>query len=207
MKDIRRNMLRGHWNAVCKRCLITELNGGVSRRNIENSKFVSLMDDLLTCTAQDGGTSFGFKSIDYRLGNLCNLQCRMCSPFSSTAWIGEWNEVKPKEDHISEELKRELSHYDWIKKDLLFEEFKLKLPEATHLHFAGGEPLIAPQMSKMLKFCVEKGYAKNLDLTYNTNITILPPNVLELWKEFKSVKLLCSIDGFEKVNDYIRDSL
>jgi hypothetical protein len=46
--------------------------------------------------------------------------------------------------------------------------------------------------------------AKNIVLSYNTNITTLPPAVLELWKEFKGVRLLCSIDGFDKVNEYVR---
>ena len=79
-----------------------------------------------------------------------------------------------------------------------------KLQGLDQIHFAGGEPLIAPRMTELLQKCIDSGYAKNIVLTYNTNITQLPKSVLSLWKEFKTVKLFCSIDGFGKVNEYIR---
>ena len=59
-------------------------------------------------------------------------------------------------------------------------------------------------MCKVLKKCIELGISKTIALSYNSNITELPEEVLDLWTHFKEVKLLCSVDGFEKVNDYIR---
>lgn len=204
MKEIRRDMLKGHWNPVCRRCLLTELNGGTSRRKIENIEYDFLINQILKFTKDNGYTDMPYISLDYRLGNLCNLQCRMCTPYSSTTWISDWNYLKPTNEHLSDQVRKNLSNYDWIRKDFLLEEFEKKLPDVVHLHFAGGEPLLAPQMTKMLKLCIEKNISQNITLTYNTNITHLPETILELWPKFKGIKLLCSIDGFEKINDYIR---
>jgi sulfatase maturation enzyme AslB (radical SAM superfamily) len=204
MRNLRLEMINGQWNPICTRCLETESSGGVSRRQIENSEYVMDANTYVNETKQNGQIDVKFKSIDYRLGNLCNLQCRMCGPHSSSLWINDWNLVKPVTEHISDKQKLVLENYDWIDQISLLDEFKSKLNFVDRLHFAGGEPLIAPQMVKMLKICVDMGIAQNITLSYNTNITQLPTRVLDLWKHFKSVKLLCSIDGFGKVNDYIR---
>ncbi len=204
MKKIRKDMLQGKWNKVCTRCLVTELADGVSRREIENKSYDDIIVSTVLTTRPDGTIPVKYKSIDYRLGNLCNLQCRMCGPHSSNAWLKDWNKVKPDSEKMNDTRRIELENYDWIEKDYLFLEFQKKLEHCEHLHFAGGEPLITPQMSRMLKYCIDNDYAKNITLTYNTNLTKLPEPVLELWKYFKSIRLLCSIDGFGKVNEYVR---
>ena len=33
--------------------------------------------------------------VDLRLGNLCNLKCRMCNPGHLTQWVEEWNPKAP----------------------------------------------------------------------------------------------------------------
>ncbi len=205
MKDLRKDMMENRWNKVCTRCLVSELSDGVSRREIENKNYQEVVAEAKASTGPDGSIpQVKYRSIDYRLGNLCNLQCRMCGPHSSSAWLKDWNAVKPDDEKMDERRRVELENYNWIEKDYLFEEFQEKLKDCQHLHFAGGEPLITPQMSRMLKYCIDKNYAQNIDLTYNTNLTKLPENVLELWKYFKGVKLLCSVDGFGKVNEYVR---
>lgn len=204
MKKLRLDMLHNRWNSVCTRCLKTEMDGGVSRREIENKNYDDIVIQSFRQTNPDGSIPVRFKSIDYRLGNLCNLQCRMCGPHSSTAWLKDWNKVKLGEERMDDARRIELENYDWIEKDYLFLEFQKKLRHCEHLHFAGGEPLITPQMARMLKYCIDKDFAKNITLTYNTNLSKLPENILELWKSFKSIRLLCSIDGFDKVNDYVR---
>lgn len=204
MKKLRKDMLKGKWSQVCTRCLVTELDQGISRRQIENKNYDHLIVETVMATKPDGSIPVKYRSIDYRLGNLCNLQCRMCGPHSSTAWLKDWNNVKPEGEKMSDTRRIELESYDWIEKDFLFEEFQKKLSYAEHLHFAGGEPLITPQMARMLQYCIDSGHAQNITLTYNTNLTKLPESILELWKGFKSVRLLCSIDGYGKVNEYVR---
>ncbi len=59
-------------------------------------------------------------------------------------------------------------------------------------------------MQKALEICVDEGVAGNIELTFNTNVTKIPARHRELWPQFKSVNLLCSIDAYGPLNDYIR---
>jgi sulfatase maturation enzyme AslB (radical SAM superfamily) len=78
------------------------------------------------------------------------------------------------------------------------------LPLLEHLHFAGGEPLIIPQMAGLLRLCVERGYAQNIMLTYNTNLTRISDDLKKLWPKFKAVHLYISVDAYGDLNDFIR---
>ena len=204
MKKLRLDLLDGHMPKLCTRCVITEKHDGVSRRNLENQKYAELVPNLVEMTKPDGSIPLDIKTADYRLGNICNLQCRMCNPRSTVMWLKDWNKIKSGPEYMDEKLKTEYENYHWIDDNYLIEEFESKVQGLNTLHFAGGEPLIAPRMHEMLQLCIDKDLAKNIMLTYNTNITILPPRVLEQWKHFKEVRLLCSIDGFDKVNEYVR---
>ena len=58
---------------------------------------------------------------------------------------------------------------------------------------------------KILMHCVEKGYAKNIDVHYNTNGTQLPPQeIFELWSYFKHVEIAFSIDDIGGAFEYQR---
>lgn len=204
MKELRLKMLKGEWSEVCTRCFETERLDGVSRRNIENHDNAKLIQDLISKTENDGAIKPKFKSLDYRLGNRCNLQCRMCGVFSSDKWIKDWNKVKPGADHLNSEQIKYYENFNWVDAPFLISEMVSKIDSVERIHFAGGEPLLSPQMSVLLKECIKMGVAKKIILSYNTNITVLPGEVLTLWREFKEVRLLCSVDGFEVINDYIR---
>lgn len=204
MKELRLKMLKGDWPDLCKRCKIVEDMGGVSRRNVEVKNHEVENLDYQKQTKEDGTIEVKITSADYRLGNLCNLQCRMCNPRSTKLWIKEWNGIKPENEKFSDDVMESYNNYHWIDSNDLVEDFKKKAAGLDSIHFAGGEPLIVPQMSKILQICIDSGNAQNIILTYNTNFTVLPKKVLELWKQFKGVKLLASIDATTELNNYIR---
>lgn len=206
MREIRKELLAGKFPRLCTRCVITEQLGGTSRRITENNKMSELVDlaKLAAQTDADGRISVEIRNADYRLGNACNLQCRMCHPGSSVAWLKEWNEVKLPNEQVDDQLRQTYTNIDWINHDVLMEDLRQKVPFLDFLHFAGGEPLFAPRMADMLEICVASGRADKIILTYNTNMTRVPPKVKALWKNFKEVRLYCSLDGHGLVNDYIR---
>lgn len=204
MKDLRLKLLAGEWPKICGRCKVTEDLGGASRRNVENMHYEGRIDDLISSTKSDGTIPLKVTSADYRLGNICNLQCRMCNPRSTKLWINDWNLLKDNREAFSQEQLDSYKKYDWVDSPQLLAEFEAKAADLEHIHFAGGEPLLVPQMSRLLQKCVDSGNAKNITLTYNTNLTILPEKVLQLWKNFKAIKILASVDAVGSLNDYIR---
>ncbi len=204
MKNLRAGMLKGRWADFCHRCLVTEKVGGVSRRMQENEHFRDEIPALLAGTKADGTIPVRVLSADYRLGNLCNLACRMCNPRSSSRWAPTWfpDELEPiprtgPRPHAPDPSA-------WYRDPVVLKKFKEQVPSLRHLHFAGGEPLIVPEMIALLRECVDSGFAAGIELTYNTNITKIPAELKSLWPKFRAVRLFCSVDAFGELNDFIR---
>lgn len=203
-REIRKAMLRGEWPAACERCMVTEQCGGSSRRNAENIRFSQHIPWLLENTDEQGYAPVHIRSRDYRLGNLCNLRCRMCHPRASKLMLDDWNQVSRRRGQIKGEDARVIEHMDWFEGEQMWTDFTAHINDLEHLHFAGGEPLIIPAVLKALEICVKMGVASQIELTFNTNVTKIPQKHRQLWPLFKSVNLLCSIDAFGDLNDYIR---
>ena len=72
---------------------------------------------------------------DIRLGNLCNLRCRMCHPSESTQWYDEWfdtmfkgfrtdfTQVELIKDNNKGKAKLRDDIYGWYGKANFFDEF------------------------------------------------------------------------------------
>lgn len=205
MKELRLSLLAGEFPEECSRCKVTEALGGTSRRMTEVDQYQDKVQDLIENTAPDGTIDQPIIHADYRLGNTCNLQCRMCGPNASSKWIKDYEKLP---DHLYNYSSRnrieDFKKINWQQSSILLQEFEEKAGALERLHFAGGEAFLIPGMEIILQKCIDSGESKNMTLSYNTNLTILPKSLLEKWKQFKEVKLLISIDGVEALNDYIR---
>ena len=150
------------------------------------------------------------KYIDIRLGNLCNLKCRMCSPNSSNLWVDEWplltewDPNKPEEKALMDMLKDRLGNITWPEEAEFWDNIAPLLPHIEVLYILGGEPTLITQQYKLYDMCIEKDLAKNIVLVYNSNVTNVPKKMIEYWLHFKRVRLGASIDGYDEVNKYIR---
>jgi pyruvate-formate lyase-activating enzyme len=205
VKAVRLAMLRGEWPAACERCRRSEEAGAISNREHMNRRFGHWSAEALADTAEDG--TLGRPRVRYadiRLGNVCNLTCRMCCPSASRLWAEHYNEVQPNQYQVPAQELTFLRDHNWVKSRPLAFLMEQCLPSLESLHFAGGEPLIIPEMLEALDLCIQAGRADQIDLSYNTNITVIPDRVARLWPYFRSVSVHCSVDGFGAVNDYIR---
>jgi sulfatase maturation enzyme AslB (radical SAM superfamily) len=141
------------------------------------------------------------KFIDFKLGNVCNLKCRICGSWSSSKWAQE--ELDYGANPVALENLREGG---WPKRNpKFFEDLKEELKHVEYFEFTGGEPFMIKDHFKILMYCVEKGYAKNIDIHYNTNGTQLPPvEIFDLWSYFKHVEIAFSIDDVGEPFEYQR---
>ncbi len=202
MRTLRRGMLAGDRPAPCQRCYAVEDVGMQSYRHIVNGKYEDRVPELLARTDEAGGVPADILSFDLRLGNVCNLRCRMCSPQSTRLLIREWAEfygVSPDHAHFEQ-----FRHLDWFADPGFWTIFEKHSARLEQIHFAGGEPLLIPQMFDFLARLIAAGRAPRIRLSYNTNLTVLPERVVDLWAEFASVRVTVSLDGYEGVNSFIR---
>ena len=203
-KKIRKQFIDGEMPSTCERCYREEDSGIRSPRAGFNEKWWT--DDVIV--AED--IPVDIRYIDLRLGNLCNLKCRMCNPWASSMWVKDWNEVVPTaklapSDPINDDtlayMKVMTEWPDYKKTELNFQDISHTVEE---IYLTGGEPTLAVSQYKLLDYCIENNLAKNIRLKYNTNLTNIPPKMIEYWADFKRVQLNCSIDAVGERDRYIR---
>ena len=76
-----------------------------------------------------------------------------------------------------------------------------------HLYWAGGEPLMDETHWEVMGELVRSGEAANVDVAYNTNLTVFSyrgQKVEDIWPHFKNVHVQASIDGVGEAGEYIR---
>ena len=75
------------------------------------------------------------------------------------------------------------------------------------IYYTGGEPIINNEHWALLEEYVKLGYSKNINLLYNSNLTVLrykDKDIFDLWGQFKSVTVNVSIDAVGEKFEYIR---
>ncbi len=118
------------------------------------------------------------------------------------------NIIAPHDQHIIK-IKLENSTLDEVITDYsnneqLWKTFCKIVPTLETLSFAGGEPTLMPFVERALSYCVDNDYAKNITVFCSTNATNINKKLLALIPKFKLFEVICSIDGYQKVQEYSR---
>jgi sulfatase maturation enzyme AslB (radical SAM superfamily) len=71
------------------------------------------------------------------------------------------------------------------------------------IYVAGGEPSLMPAFREFLRRAIEAGRT-DIEILMSTNMTNLNSEYRDLLKPFDKVVIVCSIDGYDQVNRYIR---
>lgn len=214
MRNVRKMMLRGEQPASCLKCYKEESAGHLSKRNWETEYWSNRYDmqTLIDETEEDGSIPAKIRYIDLRMGTKCQLACVMCSPHDSSGWIKDHQDIVPQ---ITNSRLAGTSHwnrgtdtgasYNWHKNNPRFwDELYEQVPNLYQLYFAGGESLVIEEHYDLLEECIKRGYAKNIELRYNSNGVEWREDLFDLWAEFKRVRFHYSIDALGEQNDYIR---
>ena len=195
MRDLRRSFRRGEKPSSCERCWLEEDSGKKSKREYMLDKFSEVEVDY----SSNNGTKLQF--LDLKLGNICNLKCRICGSWSSSKWAQE-QVAQHGKGHIAKDW---LKQGQWPRKSNEFwENVDSMLPDIKYFEFTGGEPFLIKQHFDLLERAVESGYAKDIDIHYNTNGTQYPKQHT-VWKDFKHVQIAFSIDNIGERFEYERD--
>ena len=195
--QLRANMIAGVRSKECHRCYQQEDSGLPSPRLSHNKKWPNVKINKLDPT----GKIDKFKPLrfDIRLNNICNLKCRMCSGYFSSAIAQE--ETKLFGNPISVNSSLRLQQRKTGLKEIL-----AYLPTAESIYFAGGEPLLTSEHYEILNALIESGNT-NLKIRYNTNFTTLKfqtISVLDLWSKFSNITVGASLDAIGAVAEYVR---
>ena len=193
LADLKTDFLAGEKPKACFNCWNEEDAGIESKRLREVKKFAHHIEDLGHAKP---------KSMDLKLGNICNTKCRICTSFASSQWVPEETERDGDSNHFAKIMAKqgrwpELNEKFW-------DDLESQIEDVESLEFFGGEPFLIKRHFDILQSLVDKGRAKDISISYNTNGSIYPAHAIELWKQFKKVQIFFSIDGVGKQFNYIR---
>jgi pyruvate-formate lyase-activating enzyme len=216
MKDIRLAMIEGKRIEGCTVCYDQEANGRTSNRqhSIQEWNWRLGREHLNRLVAEAVDNNGHLDSdpvyLDLRLGNLCNLKCRMCNPWNSSQIVKE-HENLAKNAEYSEVWRKTFGKFpltvmddqQWFDHDILWDQVISLIPTLKKVYMTGGEPTLIKNNFKFMKKCIEQG-RKDIVLFFNTNCTNVNKQFLELISQFDQVNINASMDGIGIVNEYIR---
>jgi MoaA/NifB/PqqE/SkfB family radical SAM enzyme len=202
MQDLRQQFRRGEKPKTCQRCWDEEDAGRDSKRIHSRVRLKELYKQV--DWANDNPDQLWF--VDLKLGNICNLKCRICGSWSSSKWAEEemayLEPGRNKKEHIA---------YTWLrqgawprKTETFWDNMRELIPNIKYFEFTGGEPWMIQEHFDLLQFAVDTGHSKNIDIHYNTNGTQSGIEYFDLWSQFGRVDIAFSIDNVGERFEYER---
>jgi organic radical activating enzyme len=212
MRSVRLRMMAGEELSECEVCDHKLLNTNVYR-SYWNQLFRDKIDEAFDSTDETGATTMPTVSFDYRFNNLCNFKCRMCGDMLSSSWEAEsrkhntWS--RESQPWMASPLREQITKFQDTQ---VVQEFVEAIETKTikEIYWCGGEPLMWDMHWNAMKRIIELGFAKEVYVRYNTNLSrtsFKGTRLFDLLPQFQDWQICSSLDGTGEVGEYIRDGL
>ena len=201
MQTLREQFLAGEQPETCRKCWKEERAGRTSKRMHTLDRLKHMLPDQ-DWTRDAKPLMF----LDLKLGNICNLKCRICGSWSSSTFATEeLANLAPDENRKDSFHYTMLRQGAWPRKNPVFwTEIDQVVDHIKYIEFTGGEPFMIEEHFDLLQRLVDKGIAGNIEIHYNTNGTQYPDAAEEIWSHFKHVEIAFSIDDVGARFEYQR---
>ena len=218
MRKIRKQMIEGEVVKGCEHCYDLEDMGFPSYRNNyirDWFEYSGRGDEIHERIERSINNDYRVEEppmyLDFRLGNMCNLKCRMCQPQNSSQIQKEYKKIETNNPGEAQFIKDNFTWGQFVDEltpwqddpDFL-KQVEEWLPGVNKLYFTGGEPTIIERVYWIMEKCVEMGIAQNIELVFNSNMTNIQKRFLDLVEQFKIVLMCISVDAYGHENEYIR---
>ena len=201
MQALREQFLQGDEPETCRKCWREERVGRTSKRmhTLDRLKHM-IPDEEWTRDAKP------LMFLDLKLGNICNLKCRICGSWSSSQFATEeLANLAPDQDRKTSFHYTMLKAGAWPRENPVFwSEISGVADQLQYIEFTGGEPFLIQEHFDLLQSLVDQGLAENIEIHYNTNGTQWPEQGEEIWQHFRHVEIAVSIDDVGARFEYQR---
>jgi len=202
MRSLRQQFLAGEQPQTCRKCWNEERAGRTSKRmhTLDRLKHMGISSEW---TADAKPLMF----LDLKLGNICNLKCRICGSWSSSQFAAEEIAVLPREEQKKSHAYTMLRAGAWPRDNPQFwDQIDSVVNDIRYIEFTGGEPFMIEEHFDMLQGIVDRGIAPQVEIHYNTNGTQYPEAAEAIWKHFKTVEIAFSLDDVGERFEYQRSN-
>lgn len=195
MQQLRQEFLDGKRPKTCQRCWDEEDAGRTSKRQWHLRKFAGQTADVDWYSIMPDQLWF----LDLKLGNICNLKCRICGTWSSSKWSQEEIDFQKVDDPKATTAYMQLRAGEWPRKtDAFWNDLETLLPRVKYFEFSGGEPFLIKEHFNLLQRAVDLDCAQYISMHYNTNGTTWDDDFVNIWRNFKHVEIAFSVDNVGK---------
>jgi MoaA/NifB/PqqE/SkfB family radical SAM enzyme len=202
MRRLRQEFIDGKQPQTCRKCWREERAGRTSKRMHTLDRLKHMLASETEWTVEAKPLMF----LDLKLGNICNLKCRICGSWSSSTFATEeLANLAPDEDRKSSYHYSMLRQGAWPRENPKFwSEVEQASTDIQYIEFTGGEPFMIQEHFDLLQGLVARDMAKNIEIHYNTNGTQYPEGAIDIWQHFKHVEIAFSIDDVGARFEYQR---
>jgi len=190
INKLRSDLRQGNYATGCSSCWQNESAGLESTRLKAKFKLKEIYYQI----DYNKNDFQNLQMLDLKLGNNCNLSCRICDSESSSL-VAKNNLLHnrlAKNRFI--EIKKSAN---WADTESFWNQLQEITNKLTYLDLYGGEPLLNKIHFTFLQRLIDLGVSHNIRIDYNTNGTVYSEKFFDYWQHFKEVKLSFSIDNIE----------
>jgi sulfatase maturation enzyme AslB (radical SAM superfamily) len=180
LADFQQQVIAGVPDRHCAGCYAADRVGVPSMRTMFNDRYSCVTDQWLD-------------SLEFSLGNLCNLKCMICNSFCSSKWIADDIKLGKNPSRAVRKTVDDIKQHD--------------LSRLTELKLKGGEPLLEQEtICEILEYINQiQGSLSGLRVDIISNGTVsMSKDLLKILDICKLVKFKISMDGIGEINDYQR---
>ena len=200
MQSLREEFLAGAKPQTCRKCWNEERAGRTSKRMHTLDRLKHILGEQ-TWTPDAKPLMF----LDLKLGNICNLKCRICGSWSSSQFATEELQWVPRDEQKQTYAYQMLRAGAWPREnDQFWQQIDQHLTDIRYIEFTGGEPFMIQEHFDMLQGMVDRGIAGQVEIHYNTNGTHYPEKAESIWRHFRTVEIAFSIDDVGERFEYQR---
>jgi len=219
----RKQMQNGDRPKGCEYCWKIE---DIDRNNISDRVYKSKIftnKDLDTAYSSDHNTDVNLKTLEIAFDRTCNFACTYCNPAFSSTWANNIKRLGPYtgmetdgRNHFThahdsaEPYKKDESNpyveafYKWWETDLH--------KSLDELRITGGEPMMSPNLWRLLEWIETQGDKMNPDMRIAINSNLgAKQSIIDRFKEklkgFDNFHLYTSMEATFGQAEYIRDGL
>ncbi len=205
----------------CKICWIQEDNNQLSYRQQainalfegddkrEDHHLIQILENV-QATLDNKPLPHNPQSFDMKFGNLCNLKCPTCSPFSSSQHLKEVDSNKSLYDKLDKTTQEHYAvppktMFDWVNDENWWKDFFEMSDNLIKIKSTGGEPILNNTFHNFLIKLIEEDKAKNTLVEMISNGQTFSKKLKEeVFEKFKETRIITSVDGIGKQYEYIR---
>jgi MoaA/NifB/PqqE/SkfB family radical SAM enzyme len=179
MQGLREQFLAGERPQTCRKCWNEERGGRTSKRMHTLDRLKHSIEDT-EWTADAKPLMF----LDLKLGNICNLKCRICGSWSSSQFATEEINQLPRKQQKSSHAYQMLRAGAWPRENAQFwQQVDSVLTDIRYIEFTGGEPFMINEHFTCCKALLI--VALHIKLKFTT--TPMAHNILNVVKQFGDI--------------------